>query len=68
MNSPRDDSVFLVLNTNTYYDLNEALPHFAHPDDPTGQFAFLRRELEEVKEKGAVAHIIAHVPPGGVHF
>jgi hypothetical protein len=66
--SPVDQSDYLVLNTNFYYTLNQAQSNFTNPDDPAGQFAFLAKELENVKRRNGAVHILAHVPPGGTSF
>ncbi|KAL3125098.1 hypothetical protein niasHT_000370 [Heterodera trifolii] len=56
--------LFLVLNTNIYYESNPLRKELVEPDDPTGQFDFLQFELEKARQKGVPVHILGHVPPG----
>ena len=66
--SPLDAALYLVLNTNIYYNINQAIPSFLHPDDPTGQFAFLESQLAQAKQNNSFVHILGHVPPGGYEW
>ncbi|CAI4223429.1 unnamed protein product [Auanema sp. JU1783] len=68
-----EGAVFLVLNTNLYYNVNEAYANFTNPDDPAEMFAFMESELERATKcpnqiNGgtcySIVHIVAHIPPG----
>uniref|UniRef100_A0A914HX53 Uncharacterized protein n=1 Tax=Globodera rostochiensis TaxID=31243 RepID=A0A914HX53_GLORO len=58
------DGLFLVLNTNIYYESNKRKNDFVEPEDPSGQFDFLQFELEKARQFGVPVHILGHVPPG----
>ncbi|XP_045616115.1 acid sphingomyelinase-like phosphodiesterase 3b [Procambarus clarkii] len=51
----------LVLNTNLYYAPN-ALG--VNASDPCGQFAWLRKRLQQVQDNNSMVIISAHAPPG----
>ncbi|GMS80723.1 hypothetical protein PENTCL1PPCAC_2898, partial [Pristionchus entomophagus] len=60
----------LVLNTNLYYNVNNAYGDFADQTDPAGQFKFMEDTLEQAtkctdaKKCFSTVHIVTHIAPG----
>lgn len=61
-----DKTILLGLNTILYYRNNHYKMSIAN--DPAGQFAFMRKQLDAARDGNKTAHIIAHIPPGGESF
>uniref|UniRef100_F1KXN2 Acid sphingomyelinase phosphodiesterase 3b n=1 Tax=Ascaris suum TaxID=6253 RepID=F1KXN2_ASCSU len=57
-----DKTILLGLNTILYYRNNHYKMSIAN--DPAGQFAFMRKQLDAARDGNKTAHIIAHIPPG----
>lgn len=53
-----------MLNTNLYYAYNKAV--FRDPNDPAGQFQFMKSHLEKARKEKRIVHIAAHIAPGGL--
>ncbi|TKR70508.1 hypothetical protein L596_022530 [Steinernema carpocapsae] len=58
----KNGEIFLVPNTNLYYQYNNA--NLTDKTDPGGQFAFLEENLEAAEKANKIVHVIAHIPPG----
>ncbi|KAK3062115.1 hypothetical protein LTS18_004792, partial [Coniosporium uncinatum] len=54
----------ISLNTNFYYDLNFWMYRRNFETDPSGQLAWLVRELQAAEDVGERVCIIGHTPPG----
>ncbi|GMT11342.1 hypothetical protein PFISCL1PPCAC_2639, partial [Pristionchus fissidentatus] len=60
----------LVLNTNLYYNVNDAYKDFVNPTDPAGQFEFMETTLDSAAKCTdntkcfTTVHIVTHIAPG----
>ncbi|NXY07024.1 ASM3B phosphodiesterase, partial [Pteruthius melanotis] len=59
--SPVTRGRMVVLNTNLYYDQNDAT---AGEEDPGGQFQWLEETLTNASRADEMVYIVGHVPPG----
>lgn len=53
---------FLGLNTNLYYEFNQAVFH--NSEDPANQFQFIISRFKKARKEKRIVHIIAHIAPG----
>ncbi|CAD5116213.1 DgyrCDS5129 [Dimorphilus gyrociliatus] len=61
---PNSNFTMIVLNTNFYYQSNKLTTGSNWQPDPAGQFSWLDRTLQDIREKGKKAVLLGHVPPG----